>query len=163
LGDGGVAGRGPARVAVGHRVATAAGAELAGHGGGRGGGRDGAGAVAGAVGSPPAAPHRRGGGGGGGRRAGRGGGRGAREERRGEPGDLRGLVDRPGRGARGELVDAGGVGGEEAAIGVAAREQRRDRRERDRQVGTGAQREVEIGAAGQRRGARIDDDELGAR
>ena len=60
------------------------------------------------------------------------------------------------------LVDPGGVAIEEREVRVTALEQRVDDRERDRQIGARAQRDVKVGAAGERRRARIDDDELRA-
>ena len=71
-------------------------------------------------------------------------------------------VDRPRVGDAAELVDAVGVRVQEIEIGMAALEHLTRNRERDRQIGAGPDGEVQVGLAGERGPAGIDDDELGA-
>ena len=77
--------------------------------------------------------------------------------------DLGGTFEGPGLGPRSRSSSApGGVRGEERLVGRAALEQVAVDGQRDDHIGAGAERQVEVGLAGHRRGARIDDDDGGA-
>ena len=78
------------------------------------------------------------------------------------PRHFRRALERPRFGAFPQLVRAAGVLAQERLVRVAVLEEIPMDRERDDNVGAGLDREVHVGAARERRGAGIDDDELGA-